>query len=208
MTDDTQPGANREVPSDKPTRARKGRAGKTPAEANRLRDAVFAALDRTGLNLNEIAERCGLESPNRLYNLKNGHSGTLSIHTYLALARNLKLPMTDLLGIEDPTPAMGASKPGARAEQPYAEAVRKIVALRMKAEMFRYAIDHGLAATAALLQRQVVDQPPLSDPEFRFNLIHDVVILQTAMEQINLHAQALVDAIEQSMPPQQAARQP
>ncbi len=53
-----------------------------------------------------------------------------------------------------------------------------------------------------LLQRQVVDQPPLTDPEFRFNLIHDIVILQTAMEQINLQAKALFDAIEQTMPPQ------
>ncbi len=79
--------------------------------------------------------------------------------------------------------------------------MRDIVALRMQAEMFRHAIQHGLTAMAALLQRQVVEQPPLSDPEFRFNLTHDVVIALTAMEQINQHAKALVDAIEETMPP-------
>ena len=95
-----------------------------------------------------------------------------------------------------------STKPGSLASEPYADYVHDIVALRLQAEIVRHAITHGLSATAALLQRHVVEQPPLTDPEFRFNLIHDVVILQTAMEQINLQAKALFDAIEETMPPQ------
>lgn len=205
MTEDTKPGANREVASDKPTRPRKGQVRTDCAAPERLKTALFAALDRTGLNLKEIAERCRLESANALYNLKNGHSETLSIQTYVALATYLNLPMSELLGIAGPEPARGTSKPGAPGGPSYAEVVHDIVALQLQAEMFRHAIHHGLSATAALLQRQVVEQPPLSDPGFRIKLIHDIVILQTAMEQINLQARALVDAIEQTMPPQQAA---
>lgn len=208
MTEDTQPGANREVPSEKPTRVRKGQMRKKSAETKRLKAALFAALRRTGLNLTEIAKKCGFENANLFYNLKNEHSETLSIQTYLSLSRHLNLPMNELLGIEDPRPAAaaaGASKPGAVFGQPYADAVHDIVAVRFQTEMFRHAIDHGLTAMAALLQRQVVDQPPLSDPAFRHNLTHDVVIALTAMEQINQHAKALVDAIDLAMPPQQAA---
>lgn len=208
MTEDTQPGANHEVPSDQATRMRKWHEGRNAAEAKRLKTALFGALKRTGLNLKEVAALCGFENANVLYNLKNGHSETLSIQTYLALALSLDLPMNELLGIEDPAPAAAAtasSKPGAVLGQPYADAVREIAAVRFQAEMFRHAIDHGLTAMAALLQRQVVDQPPLSDPEFRPNLTHDVVIALTAMEQINQHAKALVDAIDLAMPPQQAA---
>ncbi len=90
MTDDTQPGANRKV-SPTTTRTRKGRVANDPAEVERLKKALFAALDRTGFNLTEIAEKCGFANANLLYNLKNGHSETLSVLTYVALARHLKL---------------------------------------------------------------------------------------------------------------------
>ena len=208
MTEDTQPGVNHEVPSDQATHMRKWHEGRNAAEAKRLKTALFAALKRTGLNLKEIAALCGFENANIFYNLKNGHSETLSIHTYLALAQYLELPMNELLGIEDPrlaTAAAGASRPDAVFGQPYADAVHDIVAVRFQAEMFRHAIDHGLTAMAALLQRQVVDQPSLTDPAFRPNLTHDVVIALTAMEQINQQAKALVDAIDLAMPPQPAA---
>ena len=208
MTEDTQPDADREVPSEQPTHARKARGDRHSPEAKRLKTVLFAALKRTGLNLTEIAKKCGRENANLLYNLKNGHSETLSIHTYLALARHLNLPITELLGIEDHKHAGMASKQGSLDAKPYADAVHDIVAVSLQAEMFRHAIEHGLAATAALIQRQVDDQPSLNDPEFRFKLIHDVVITMTAMEQINLHAKTLVETIEQITPPYPSPQQP
>ena len=136
MTEDTQPGTNREVLPLVQTRARKGRELNDAAEAERLKTALFAALSRTGLNLKEIAERCGFKNANAFYNVRNGHSKMLSILTYITLSRHLNVPINELLGMPDRAVAKASVRDGASLQAATEQLARSFTFVRSATQQF------------------------------------------------------------------------
>ena len=137
MTEDTQPGANREVRPAAQTRTRTERQLDATAEATRLKKVLFAALGKTGFNLKEIAEICGLENANLLYNLKNGHSQSLAVQTYTTLSRKLNVPINELLGMPVSASGLPASVRVSASMQVAAERLaRSLVYVRTANEQF------------------------------------------------------------------------
>jgi transcriptional regulator with XRE-family HTH domain len=138
MTDETKPGASRELSPVITLHPHKTRALAEAEEVKRLKTALFAALDSTGLNLKEIAEKCGLESANRLYNVKNGHSNVLSVLTYITLARHLNMPISELLGMPDrPTSAPASARDDAALQKAVERFAASFAFARTAIEQFK-----------------------------------------------------------------------
>ncbi|GLR66951.1 hypothetical protein GCM10010909_16310 [Acidocella aquatica] len=187
MTKDSQPGANREVRPAAPTRTRKMRTVNNAAETKRLKTALFAALDRTGLNLKEIAEKCELESANRLYNLKNGHSEMLSVQTYLALARHLNLPISELLGMPDRTPSTPAS-------------VRGSAAIQVAAERFARSFTFVRTATQEFYERHVEPNDPARNQAAKINLLSGFLRIDCGLEAVAQDITELLNQLREVVP--------
>jgi transcriptional regulator with XRE-family HTH domain len=186
MTEDTQPGVNRKV-RPATTRVRKGRAGTDPAEVQRLKTALFAALDRTGFNLKEIAEKCGRANANLLYNLKNGHSETLSVLTYVALARHLNLPISELLGMPDRTPTKLASARGSALIQVAVERVALSFALVR-------------AATSQYYEQHVEPNDPARDQAAKMKLLSGFFQIDRGLDALAQDITELLDQLREIVP--------
>jgi DNA-binding Xre family transcriptional regulator len=186
MTKNTQPGANRKV-RPATARVRKGRAGNDPAEVQRLKTAIFAALDRTGFNLKEIAERCGLANANLLYNLKNGHSETLSVMTYVALARHLNVSISELLGIPDRTPTKLASARGSALIEVAVESV---------------ALSFGLVRTAMsqYYEQYVEPNDSARDQAAKIKLLSDFFRIDRGLNALAQDITELLDQLREIVP--------
>jgi hypothetical protein len=187
MTEDTQPGANREVLPAAQSRTRDERELDAIAEGKRLKTALFAALDRTGLNLKEIAEACGFENANLLYNLKNGHSKTLAVQTYIALSRQLNLPVNELLGMPDPASAAPAS-------------VRGSASVQVAAERLARSFAYVRTATEQFYERYVGHNSPASDQADQLELVAAFLRIDCGMEAVAQDAAELLNRLREFAP--------
>ncbi|HQT65879.1 MAG TPA: hypothetical protein PLO16_15370 [Acidocella sp.] len=186
MTKDTQPGPNRKVRPET-THARKGRVAGDPAEVERLKTALFAALEKTGLNLNEIAEKCGLANANLLYNLRNGHSETLSVLTYVSLARNLNVPISELLGLPDRTPAKPASARGS-------------ASIQVTAERFVRSLAFVRTAIAQYYEQHIEPNDPALDQAAKIKRLSSFFRIDCGLEALAQDLTELLDQLREIVP--------
>ena len=78
----------------------------------------------------------------------------------------------------------------------------EIIALRLQAELFQQALKRSLEAAETLVQRQVVAMPMTDDPDFRRNLISDVLAVSTTLAGLSADTDALLAAIQHVAPAQ------
>jgi hypothetical protein len=171
MTKNTPTGANREVRPAAHTRTREEQELDDAQEKERLKTAFFAALDRTGLNLKQIAERCELESANRLYNLKNGHSEMLSVLTYVTVARHLNLPISELLGMPNPVSAAPAS-------------LRASAAVKIAAERTARSFGYVRTAVERFYPQYIAPDRPPFDPAGQLDLLAAFLRIDCGLEAV------------------------
>ena len=171
MTKDTLSGANREVLPAAQSRTREERELDAIAEEKRMKTALFATLGRTGLNLKEIAETCGLENANLLYNLKNGHSKKLSVQTYITLSRKLNLPINELLGM----PGSESAAPGS---------VRGSASARVTAERLARSFAYVRTATEQFHERYVGPDHPAFDQAAKIDLVAAFLRIDCGLEAV------------------------
>lgn len=161
--------------------------GNDPAEAERLRTALFAALDRTGFNLHEIAEKCGIANANLFYNLKNGHSETLSVLAYVSLARHLNMPISELLGMPDRTSTSLAS-------------ARANASIHVTAERFARSFAFVRAAMAQFYEQQVEPNDSTRDQAATINLLSGFLRIDCGLEAVAQDITELLDQLREVVP--------
>jgi hypothetical protein len=186
MTKDTQTGTNREDLPAAQLRTREDRELDVTAEEKRLKTALFAALGRTGLNLKEIAETCGLENANLLYNLKNGHSKKLTVQTYITLSRKLNLPISDLLGMPGPASAAPAY-------------VRGTASLQIAAERLARSFAYVRTATEQFYERHLGPERPAFD-QTKIDLVASYVRIDCGLEAVAQDAAELLARLREFAP--------
>ena len=187
MTEDTQPGANHEVSPSASTRARKERALNDAAEAKRLKAALFTALGGTGLNLKEIAERCGFKNANTFYNLKNGHNKMLSVLTYITLSRHLNLPINELLGMPDRPSSAPAS-------------VRDDASLQVAVERLARSFAFVRAATQQFYERHVEPNDRGLDQRTKVKLLSGFLRVDCGVEAVAQDITELLNQLREIVP--------
>ena len=77
---------------------------------------------------------------------------------------------------------------------------RDVIALPLAMEVFQRTLDQHHEAVETLVQRQVNEIPLTDEPDFRLNLIRDVLAVRTAFEALTVHAKALLAAIQSVAP--------
>jgi hypothetical protein len=83
--------------------------------------------------------------------------------------------------------------------------MRDLIALQLQLELFERALNLNREATENLVQRQVIAIPLTDEPDYRLNLIHDVMAVTVAFEGLSVHAHELLAAIERVAPVTSAA---
>ena len=187
MTEDTQPGANREVRPSVPTRTRREREHAAAEEDKRLKTALLAALGRTGLNLKVIAEICGFENANLLYNLKNGHSKRLAVQTYITLSRKLNLPINELLGMPGPSSAARAS-------------VRATASMQVAAERLARSFAYVRTATEQFYARHIGPNHSAFDHAGQVDLLAAYLRIDCGLEAVAQDVTELLNQLREVVP--------
>lgn len=82
---------------------------------------------------------------------------------------------------------------------------RDLIALQFQLELFERALGQSREAASNLVERQVNTITLTDAPDFRVNLIRDVLAVSTAFEALGVHANALLAAIERVAPVTSAA---
>jgi len=174
-------GEDRKVLPAAQSRTREERQGHAAAEAARLKTALFAALGKTGLHLTDIAEICGFENANMLYNLKNGHSKTLAVQMYITLSQKLNLPINELLGMPGPASAATPS-------------VRGATSARAAAERLALSLAYINTATEQFYEWHVFD---LSDEARKISLFAAFLRIQCGLDAVGQDVAKLFDRLRE-----------
>ena len=165
----------------------KRRVANDPVEVESLKTTLFAALDRTGLNLKEINEKCGLANANSIYNLRNGHSETFSILTYFSLAQRLNLPINELFGTLDYTSTTLAS-------------ARASASIQVAAERFARSFAFVRTAMVQYYEQQVKPNDPARDQAAKTNLLSGFLRIDCGLEAVAHYIAELLNQLREALP--------